>query len=189
MMTSWFRSVLAVAVLSTLAFTSSADVGEDERTRFIMGRKVEVISGSDGVMVGDRRVMISLEMIPTDIQVENSSTEEVSTSSVAENISQRAKEGSHDEQYHGTRGSVQRQTQDIDDILNDMASRDPSEWSAVEWFIMVLFLSFIGWLGCCLCTLCCCGGSSTDILGYLCLWEICCRGGEDIDRCCDYGLA
>ena len=82
-----------------------------------------------------------------------------------------------------------RRTQDIEDILNEMATKDPSEWSAVEWIVMILFLSFLGWLGCCLLTICCCGGCDTsNLLGWLCCWEICCRGGSDIDRCCDYAL-
>ena len=99
--------------------------------------------------------------------------------------------------YYGTiRGGSQhqqqnnghRRTQDIEDMLQDMAGKDPTEWSPVEWFIMILFLSFVGWLGCCLCTLCCCGSRSSDICAWLCFWEICCRGGSDIDRCCDvYG--
>ncbi len=82
-----------------------------------------------------------------------------------------------------------RRTQDIEDILDEMATKDPSEWSAVEWIVMILFLSFLGWLGCCLLTICCCGRCDTsNILGWLCCWEICCRGGSDIDRCCDYAL-
>lgn len=86
--------------------------------------------------------------------------------------------------------SVHRRTQDIEDILNDMSTKDPSEWSAVEWIVMIFFLSFLGWLGCCLLTICCCGGCDTsNLLGWLCCWEICCRGGSDIDRCCDYALA
>lgn len=86
--------------------------------------------------------------------------------------------------------SVHRRTQDIEDILNEMSTKDPSEWTAIEWFIMILFLSFLGWLGCCLLTICCCGGCDTsNLLGWLCCWEICCRGGSDFDRCCDYALA
>lgn len=86
--------------------------------------------------------------------------------------------------------SAHRRTQDIEDILTEMSTKDPSEWTAIEWFIMILFLSFLGWLGCCLLTICCCGGCDTsNLLGWLCCWEICCRGGSDIDRCCDYALA
>ena len=79
-------------------------------------------------------------------------------------------------------------------MLNNMATREPSEWTGMEWVLMVLFLSFMGWMGCCLLALCCCGGcwggcSPSDLLCYGCLWELCCRGGRDIDECCDYGLA
>jgi hypothetical protein len=96
-----------------------------------------------------------------------------------------------------------RRDQDVEDLLNDMANRDPSEWTGLEWFVMILFLSFLGWAGCCLLALCCCGGGGwcclggrgrggcglSDLLCYGCLWEMCCRGGRDIDECCDYGLA
>lgn len=118
------------------------------------------------------------------------------------------------EKYRGTRGrggrgrrrkgeesslsQRRRRDQDVEHLLNDMATRDPSEWSAIEWFVMILFLSFLGWTGCCLFALCCCGGccrrrgggcTMSDLLGYLCLWEVCCRGGRDVDECCNYGLA
>jgi hypothetical protein len=94
-----------------------------------------------------------------------------------------------------------RRDQDIEDLLNDMATRDPSEWSGIEWVVMMLFLGFLGWSACCLCALCCCGGCCirggggggsyllSDLLRYLCLWELCCRGGRDVAECCDYGLA
>ena len=83
-----------------------------------------------------------------------------------------------------------RRDQDVEDLLNDMATRDPSDWSGIEWFVMLLFLSFLGWSGCCLLALCCCGGCSfSDLLRYLCLWELCCRGGRDVAECCEYGLA
>ncbi|KAL3811488.1 hypothetical protein ACHAXA_004396 [Cyclostephanos tholiformis] len=119
-----------------------------------------------------------------------------------------------DEEYWGLRGrskrvgydrasytmgqQMRRRDQDVEDMLNDMATRDPSDWSAIEWFVMLLFLSFLGWFGCCLFALCCCGGCCdrgggsclfTDLLRYLCLWELCCRGGRDVAECCDYGLA
>ena len=97
-----------------------------------------------------------------------------------------------------------RRDQDVEDLLNDMANRDPSDWTGLEWFVMILFLSFLGWAGCCLLALCCCGGGGwwcclggrgrggcglSDLLCYGCLWEMCCRGGRDVDECCDYGLA
>ena len=83
-----------------------------------------------------------------------------------------------------------RRDQDVEQILNDMSSKTPSQWTGLEWFVMVLFLSFLGWVACCLCTLCCCGGGGggggclSDILGWVCCWEICCRGGRDIEDCC-----
>ena len=82
---------------------------------------------------------------------------------------------------------------DLEDMLQEMARKNPEEWEASEWLIVILFLSFFGWLGCCLCSLCCCGrggrGVGSNLLGWLCFWEICCRDGEHIDRCCDYALA
>ena len=83
---------------------------------------------------------------------------------------------------------TQRRTEDLEDILMKMASKDPSEWSIGEWFLMILFLSFISWLGCCLLSLCCCGRQSSNICAWLCLWEICCNDGRHIDQCCDYAL-
>ena len=94
-------------------------------------------------------------------------------------------------------GQGRRRDQDVEDLLNDMATRDPSDWTGLEWFVMILFLSLLGWAGCCLFALCCCGGcwggrggcTLLDLLCYGCLWELCCRGGQDIDECCDYGRA
>mmetsp|Transcript_21392 Transcript_21392/g.46450 ORF Transcript_21392/g.46450 Transcript_21392/m.46450 type:complete len:203 (-) Transcript_21392:182-790(-) len=198
MMASWLRSALMLTVLiCTLTTSSSAEVGENERTRFIMGRKIEVISGNENTdRVGDV-VAIMSEMSPNVISPNNMPKMEVE-SSIPTEASNLPKTTIRSNPYQGTRGgsaSVHRKTQDVDEILNDMATRDPSEWSAVEWLIMIGFLSFFGWLGCCLCTLCCCGGGrgrgggGSNILGWLCCWEIFCRGGSDIDACCDYGLA
>ena len=105
-----------------------------------------------------------------------------------------AAKGSTSQEYHGTRGSSairrrHRQTRDVEDMLQDISSKDPEEWTASEWLIMIVFLYFILQLGCCLLSLCCCGrGGGSNLLGCLCLWELCCRGGEDIDNCCDYNI-
>ena len=64
---------------------------------------------------------------------------------------------SHEKQHRGGAGgggmvgvTRRRRDQDVEDLLNDMANRDPSEWTGLEWFVMILFLSFLGWAGCCL---------------------------------------
>lgn len=90
----------------------------------------------------------------------------------------------------GSYHQYRRRDQDVEQILNDMATKTPSQWTGLEWFVMILFLSFLGWVACCLCTLCCCGGGVggggflSDVMGWLCCWEICCRGGRDIGDCC-----
>lgn len=97
-----------------------------------------------------------------------------------------------DPNYRTIRGAntqQHRRTEDLEDMLNGMANKSPEDWEPEEWILMILFLSFFGWLACCLCTLCCCGSRSPDICAYICFWELCCRGGSDIDRCCDYALA
>lgn len=81
---------------------------------------------------------------------------------------------------------VERRTQDMEEILNGMAHKDPSQWEPTEWIIFILFMSLFGWLGCCVCSMCCCGrGGSSNLLGWLFCWEFCCRGKQDVDACCD----
>ena len=84
---------------------------------------------------------------------------------------------------------LETDVKDLEDMLQEIARKDPREWTAADWIVMSLFLSFISWLGCCLLSLCCCGRRGSDVLGCLCLYEICCRDGQDIDRCCDYAMA
>ena len=169
-MTSWLRSMLMLAVLLiTMAVSSSTKIGGDTmQHRFFLDRKIE---------------QVTYAISPTEITAIAQVDSQSSVYSDKEN-----------EDYHGTRGSMQlssvqrqRQTQDVEDMLQDMATRDPSEWSPAEWILMILFLAFFSWIGCCLLSLCCCGRS--NILGWLCCYEICCRGGTDIDACCDYALA
>ena len=89
---------------------------------------------------------------------------------------------------------VQRQL-DVEDIFNEMARKDPSQWSAVDWVVLVMFLTMLCWVYSCLCALCCCGrgrrggGSGSTLLNWLCFYEICCRDGRDLDVCCDYANA
>ena len=79
----------------------------------------------------------------------------------------------------------ERRTKDVEEILNRMAHKDPSQWEPTEWIVFLLFISLFGWIACCLFTMCCCGRGSSNLLGWLCLWEICCRDGRDLDACCD----
>jgi len=184
MLSSCLNCVLILAVLLILS-TFTSGISADPGAHFLMGRKVTSESGRVSATNSNSAGVV--EMSQRDL---SSFQEDSSTLPVKANISQRVQSPN---EYHGTRGSSiqRRRTTDVEDILNDMATRDPAEWTAVEWFIMILFLSFIGWLGCCMCTLCCCGGggAGSDLLRCLCLYEICCRGGSDIDACCDYGLA
>jgi hypothetical protein len=84
---------------------------------------------------------------------------------------------------------VQRRTNDVEDVLNGMAHKDPTQWDATEWVVFALFISLFGWIACCLCSMCCCGrGGGSTLLGWLCCYEICCRDGRDLDVCCDYAL-
>ena len=84
--------------------------------------------------------------------------------------------------------NVERRTQDMEEILNEMSHKDPSQWEPTEWVIFILFMSLFGWLGCCVFSMCCCGrgrGGGSNLLGWLFCWEFCCRGGQDVDACCD----
>lgn len=84
---------------------------------------------------------------------------------------------------------------DVEDIFNEMARKDPSQWSAVDWIVLVMFLTILCWVYSCLCALCCCGrgrrggGSGSTLLNWLCFYEICCRDGRELDMCCDYANA
>ena len=175
MMTSWLRSLFIWAIILNILASSCSAVG-DTKSYNVMGKK-RVALVSSGTM----------SEITSILEVGSSSR---SSSSIPTKTKQSSYGGTirGGSQHHQQQNNGHRRTQDIEDMLQDMAGKDPSEWSPIEWFIMILFLSFFGWLGCCLCTLCCCGSRSSDICAWLCFWEICCRGGSDIDRCCDvYG--
>lgn len=89
--------------------------------------------------------------------------------------------------------SVQRQTRDVEDILNEMTNTDPQDWSAIDWIVLILFLMMFCWIYSCIFALCCCGrgggGGGSTILNWLCFWEICCRDGRDLEECCNYANA
>lgn len=35
---------------------------------------------------------------------------------------------------------------DVEDIFNEMARKDPSQWSAVDWIVLVMFLTILCWV-------------------------------------------
>jgi hypothetical protein len=86
-----------------------------------------------------------------------------------------------------------RQTRDVEDIFNEMAHKDPQEWTAIDWIALILFLTMFCWIYSCICALCCCGrrggGGGSTLLNWLCCYEICCRDGRDLEVCCDYATA
>ena len=53
--------------------------------------------------------------------------------------------------------SVHRQTRDVEDILNEMAHKDPQEWTAVDIIVLIIFLIMFCWIYSCICAVCCCG--------------------------------
>eukprot|EP00984_Skeletonema_dohrnii_P019080 scaffold9061_cov140-Skeletonema_dohrnii-CCMP3373.AAC.9 len=89
--------------------------------------------------------------------------------------------------------SAHRKTRDVEDIFNEMAHKDPQEWTAIDWIALLLFLTMFCWIYSCLCSLCCCsrrgGGGGSTILNWLCCYEICFRDGRDLEVCCDYATA
>lgn len=208
MTSSWWLYILFIwaVLISNLAISSTAKdtkiINDAQKHRYlvstrhnVMGRSVEVESDNDidattsfvtatGISIKDTAVHLqSDKLILYDEEVNNGA-------SLPTTISKRLS----DPNYYGTiRGSAtqqqHRRTEDLEDMLNGMANKSPEDWEPEEWVLMILFLSFFGWLGCCLCTLCCCGSRSPNICAYICFWELCCRGGSDIDRCCDYALA
>lgn len=190
MMIPWLCHVLILAAMMGALTTSSSAAAEHVVTRHqLMGRRATVASGgARAAVVVDATPPHAL---PTFEEFHDVASPE--TGPYRPNIQSRTPPTKRAHEDPGTRGSVRaarRRTADLDDMLNDMATRDPSQWSAAEWLIMILFISFLGWVGCCLLTMCCCGGGGGggDLLRCLCCYEICCRGGSDIDACCDnYG--
>ncbi|KAL9179399.1 hypothetical protein ACHAXT_008689 [Thalassiosira profunda] len=189
MAASRMRGVLVLlALLSTLA-PSPAAAGNNAEARYLVDGKVEraerAASGfarAIGGGGGDNDAAIMAQKYAIDAAEEAYEYTLLETNTIHEVA------GDPDAPYQ-LRGSMHRRL-DLEDMLQEMARKNPEEWEASEWLIMILFLSFFGWLGCCLCSLCCCGrGGGSNLLGWLCFWEICCRGGDDIDRCCDYALA
>ena len=89
--------------------------------------------------------------------------------------------------------SVHRQARDVEDILNEMAHKDPQEWTALDLIVLIVFLTMFCWIYSCLCALCCCGrsvgGGGSSLLNWLCCYEICCRDGQDLAVCCDYAAS
>mmetsp|Transcript_40603 Transcript_40603/g.73227 ORF Transcript_40603/g.73227 Transcript_40603/m.73227 type:complete len:197 (-) Transcript_40603:259-849(-) len=192
-MTSWLRSILILAVLlSTLTISSSTEVAEDVTSHFLLGRKVQVISGTvteHATAIGEGDVATMEIAAPNNLPTATNFGDIAMMEMTSNNMQANNPPTKSSNEYHGTRGSASARRLDIEDMLTDMTSRDPEQWSAAEWLLMILFLCFFGWLGCCMLTLCCCGGGGGggDLLRCLCLYEICCRGGSDIDACCDYG--
>jgi len=201
----WLYSVLIWAVLvGNLAVLSAAaedtNIINDAQmqrylsTRHVMGHRVDIESNNDiDATSSVTATGISIEDATVPLQSEGSTSlndEEANDGASLPTMTMISNRLS-DPNYRTIRGATQqhRRTEDLEDMLNGMANKSPEDWEPEEWILMILFLSFFGWLGCCLCTLCCCGSRSPDICAYICLWELCCRGGSDIDRCCDYALA
>jgi hypothetical protein len=191
---------LLKTILIRIPVSSAEEVTVRDSSQFVLRRRtIDTVVITDGkVQAADADgVRVADVFIPTDAAVVTSEkTERRMLRKKSSEISDSLERSHYLHEETGrtvakieTTLSAHRRTQDIEDILEGMATKDPSEWSAVEWIVMILFLSFLGWLGCCLLTICCCGGCDTsNLLGWLCCWEIFCRGGSDIDRCCDYAL-
>jgi len=201
---------ICVVLISNLAVSASEEdtkINDAQKHRYlistrhnvnVMGRSVEVESDNDidittdfvtatGISIEDTAVPLQSEKPIGDTFIYD---EEVyDGSSLPTMISKRLSIPNYGTLRGSTIKQQHRRTEDLEDMLNGMANKSPEDWEPEEWILMILFLSFFGWLGCCLCTLCCCGSRSSDICAYICLWELCCRGGSDIDRCCDYALA
>ena len=197
----WLHSVLIWAVMiSNLVILSSAKedtkiINDAQKQRdlsaqhYVMGRRVGIESDND-IDTTTRFVTAtgnSIEDTTVPLQSKEPIGDVFSLYDEEVNNGERLS----DPNYGTIRGAAtqqHRRTEDLEDMLNGMANKSPEDWEPEEWILMILFLSFFGWLGCCLCTLCCCGSRSPNICAYICFWELCCRGGSDIDRCCDYAL-
>ena len=179
-MTFYLSSLFIWAVVLNILVVSSSAVGDTKSYNVMGKRRVALVSSGSS---RHDEVIESVAKLPEMTSISSNSINSIPITTKRSYYGTIRGGSQHQQQNNG-----HRRTQDIEDMLQDMAGKDPTEWSPVEWFIMILFLSFFGWLGCCLCTLCCCGSRSSDICAWLCFWEICCRGGSDIDRCCDvYG--
>ena len=129
----------------------------------------------------DKGVSLSVESVDWE------GVEHDGSDSSPRNIARRLRK--EDSRKHNAHRQLETDFKDLEDVLQEIATKDPREWTAAEWLVMLIFLSFMSWLGCCLLSLCCCGRRGSNVLGCLCLYEICCRDGQDIDRCCDYAMA
>ncbi|KAL7547526.1 hypothetical protein ACHAWF_010813 [Thalassiosira exigua] len=177
MMSSWLRSAMILAVLLvTLTGCSSVSTGGDVVASSVpLDGKIPTAAGGDSI--DSNEMEMALNNLP-DRQLESSSRVDAVDPS---KIGIRS-----DESKPALRGSARRRL-DLEDMLQEMSTKDPSQWDAAEWLVMILFLSLISWLGCCILRLCCCGGGAFgDVLRCLCCYELCCRGGADIDECCNY---
>ena len=209
----WLYSVFIWAVLignlAISAFEEDTKINDAQKHRYltstrhnVMGRSVEVEPNNDadvtrtsfdtaiGISIGDTTVPLQSEGENRDTVEMPMIEEEVNDgASLSTTISKRLSNPNYGTIRGAATQQQHRRTEDFEDMLNGMANKSPEDWEPEEWILMILFLSFFGWLGCCLCTLCCCGSRSPNICAYICFWELCCRGGSDIDRCCDYALA
>ena len=179
------KVLVLAAMMGVLKVSFSAAV-ENAVTHQLMGRRVAVVAGGEPAAADadvDTTTSISIAL-PTLVDFRD-----VEVLEHMPNMLPRTPPTKSLNEYHGARGSGQpahRRTADLDDMLNNISTLDPSQWSAAEWLVVVLSLAFLGLFGCCLLTLCCCGGGGGgDLLRCLCCYEICCRGGSDIDACCD----
>lgn len=120
---------------------------------------------------------------------DTSVSEDLSTARISMSDTKQLKQ----QQFSAPHQSVHRQTRDVEDILNEMAHKDPKEWTAVDIVVLIMFLTMFCWIYSCLCALCCCGGrgggGGSSLLNWLCFYEICCRDGRDLDVCCDYATS
>lgn len=178
-------------MLSFLAISSSAEVGKHVPSHFVLSPEVGVVSGN-----GNEHAVSAMEEgeiadkgISTPKKIPTAKDfPDVVVIKVFSNDMQATNAPTKDSKQSLTGfASAHRRAADVEELLMDISTRDPSQWSATEWLLMIIFLSFFGWLGCCMLTLCCCGGGGgggSELIRCLCLYEICCRGGADIDECC-----
>eukprot|EP00579_Thalassiosira_antarctica_P011980 CAMPEP_0201924466 /NCGR_PEP_ID=MMETSP0903-20130614/13171_1 /ASSEMBLY_ACC=CAM_ASM_000552 /TAXON_ID=420261 /ORGANISM="Thalassiosira antarctica, Strain CCMP982" /LENGTH=209 /DNA_ID=CAMNT_0048461983 /DNA_START=52 /DNA_END=682 /DNA_ORIENTATION=- len=146
-MTSWLRSILILAVLlSTLTISSSTEVAEDVTSHFLLGRKVQVISGTvteHATAIGEGDVATMEIAAPNNLPTATNFGDIAMMEMTSNNMQANNPPTKSSNEYHGTRGSASARRLDIEDMLTDMTSRDPEQWSAAEWLLMISSSAFL----------------------------------------------
>eukprot|EP00585_Thalassiosira_rotula_P003344 CAMPEP_0196142230 /NCGR_PEP_ID=MMETSP0910-20130528/11353_1 /TAXON_ID=49265 /ORGANISM="Thalassiosira rotula, Strain GSO102" /LENGTH=138 /DNA_ID=CAMNT_0041403515 /DNA_START=42 /DNA_END=455 /DNA_ORIENTATION=+ len=134
---SWLHSVLILAVMLSSLAIASATVGEDLTSHFLLERKGGVKSGSEhSAAMGEGDVTTMGMAVPNKIPTTIDYIEVVMMEMNSNDPQTSEPQTKTSIKYHGLRGyssAQRRRTADVEDLMMDMSTKDPSQWSAAEW--------------------------------------------------------